>query len=197
MKICKGEGKIPHTTIAQEERHDGQCVLCMALAQNQLLERGSQSSDGAYMEGDEKMNPDEQPVDKWDKTHGMMGQLKVQDTREEGKMKVTTLVQQAHDTALLKGWWTGTERSPLEIAALIHSEISEFVEECRKKKPCACGMWTEVGDDKPEGPSVELADAVIRIADYFGKMGWDLEEVLRIKMAYNARREDRHGGKLY
>lgn len=48
---------------------------------------------------------------------------------------------------------------------------------------------------KPEGEAVELADAVIRIADYFGKNGWDLNAVVEAKMAYNETRDYRHGGK--
>jgi hypothetical protein len=48
---------------------------------------------------------------------------------------------------------------------------------------------------KTEGEAIELADAVIRIMDYFEAMGWDLEEAIRIKSAYNETRPYRHGGK--
>lgn len=50
---------------------------------------------------------------------------------------------------------------------------------------------------KPEGHAVELADALIRALDYFGAKGWDLEEIVKAKMAYNATRSHRHGGKVY
>ena len=53
----------------------------------------------------------------------------------------------------------------------------------------AKGTW------KPEGEAVELADAVIRVMDYFGRQGWDLEAVIALKLAYNATRGHRHGGK--
>lgn len=49
---------------------------------------------------------------------------------------------------------------------------------------------------KPEGELVELADAMIRIFDYCGSKGWDLEEAIRLKMEYNATRPYRHGNKL-
>jgi NTP pyrophosphatase (non-canonical NTP hydrolase) len=42
----------------------------------------------------------------------------------------------------------------------------------------------------------ELADVVIRIADFCGAMGIDLERQIAAKMAYNETRSYRHGGKL-
>jgi len=50
---------------------------------------------------------------------------------------------------------------------------------------------------KPEGEAVELADAVIRIMDYFESKGWDLEHVIELKHDYNKTRSYRHGGKKY
>lgn len=46
---------------------------------------------------------------------------------------------------------------------------------------------------KPEGAAVELADAVIRIADLCGHLGIDLDAVIEEKMAYNADRPYKHG----
>ena len=48
---------------------------------------------------------------------------------------------------------------------------------------------------KPEGFPVELADAVIRIADLFGFLGVDMAGIIRLKMQYNATRPYRHGNK--
>lgn len=104
-------------------------------------------------------------------------------------LTISQLVEQAHSTAKEKGWWD-KPRDFLGLASLIHSEISEAVEEFRE---CRIHAWEK--DGKPEGVVVELADAVIRIADYFGYIGVDLEEVLRMKMEYNKGREYRHGGK--
>lgn len=94
-------------------------------------------------------------------------------------MKLNTLVQEVHQTAIDKGWWDNP-RTSLEIYALIHSEISEAVEKYRKDE---------------QGEAEELVDAVIRIMDFFGSKGWDFEKVLRTKMNYNKTRSYRHGNK--
>jgi len=107
-------------------------------------------------------------------------------------VKINEFVQKAHRMAVKKGWHE-TERTPLEIHALIHSEIAEATEDARS----GASAFYAGKDGKPEGEAVELADAVIRIADYFGKKNWDLEAVIKKKMAYNASRPHRHGGKLY
>jgi hypothetical protein len=48
---------------------------------------------------------------------------------------------------------------------------------------------------KPEGFVVELADAVIRIADLCGALGLDLAAAIELKHAFNVSRPFRHGGK--
>ena len=42
---------------------------------------------------------------------------------------------------------------------------------------------------------MELCDCIIRILDYLGKEGIDVEAVLEEKHAYNKTRPYRHGGK--
>lgn len=136
-------------------------------------------------------------------------------------MRLNDLRDRAFKMATEKGWHE-TERTPLEIHMLVVSEIAEATEAVRNGKPPLYSYWEgnqvepdghfsgnggegfnlEMRDDaidvgcKIEGEAVELADAVIRIADYFGQKGWDLEEIIRLKMAYNATRPHRHGGKL-
>jgi NTP pyrophosphatase (non-canonical NTP hydrolase) len=50
---------------------------------------------------------------------------------------------------------------------------------------------------KPEGFGIELADALIRIAQLAEELGIDLENAVGLKMAYNATRPYKHGGKAF
>lgn len=122
-------------------------------------------------------------------------------------MTLNELVQTAHNNAVQHGFWDEPPEFGTSIA-LIHSELSEALEEVRAgnrfhegrpplpvyysggafiaSKPTPCCK-------KPEGYAAELADAVIRIADLCGQMGIDLEAVIAEKMAYNSTRPYKHG----
>lgn len=91
---------------------------------------------------------------------------------------------------------------------LIVSEIAEATEEIRNGNPDVYYANKNTGlvvseipeaysllDFKPEGEAVELVDAVVRIMDYFGAKGWDMEAILRAKIDYNKTRGYRHGKK--
>lgn len=66
---------------------------------------------------------------------------------------------------------------------LIVSEVAEAMEGYRKNL---------MDDHLPQYPmeAVEMVDTLIRIFDYCGDAGWDVEQMYRDKMAYNAIRED-------
>ena len=71
-----------------------------------------------------------------------------------------------HENAVEHGWWD-EERPFDEIAALCSSELAEALEESRAGRAM---VWYD--GDKPEGIAVEMADCLIRILDYFGKVGF-------------------------
>lgn len=81
--------------------------------------------------------------------------------------------------------------------SLCHSELSESLEGHRKKRQ---------DDHLPHRPmvEVELADALIRIFDLAGVMGYDIGGALAEKLRYNTARPDhkvenrrKEGGKTY
>lgn len=110
------------------------------------------------------------------------------------------LRDEIHSNAVEHGWWE-EERSFGDIIALCHSELSEALEEHRnghKSTDVYYNIMPFKGNaktDKPEGIPIELADCIIRILDYCGKEGIDIEEAIRIKHGYNIMRPYKHGGK--
>lgn len=103
---------------------------------------------------------------------------------------MTTLNDLARDChAENQHWWhdpaTGKklDRNKGELLCLIHSEISECMEGERKNI---------MDDHLPNRRSaeVELGDALIRIFDYAGAFGYDLDGAVAEKRAYNAMRVD-------
>lgn len=110
---------------------------------------------------------------------------------------INELVKESHDRAKRKGWYDGesADRNVPEMLALIHSEISEALEAYREGSMLVYRHHGELGEFKPDGFPIELADAVIRIADLCGYLGIDLEKAIRIKSDFNETREHRHGGK--
>jgi NTP pyrophosphatase (non-canonical NTP hydrolase) len=108
-------------------------------------------------------------------------------------MTIKQLVEESHGTALAKGWHEN-QRTPGELIALMHSELSEALEEVRDGHNLHEVYLSDKG--KPEGFGVELADCVVRIADACGLYGIDLDAILAQKMAYNKTRPHRHGGKV-
>lgn len=115
-------------------------------------------------------------------------------------MSIDALIAECHQNAVAKGWWEsdeeGRDRTFGDQIALMHSELSEALEEFRIHGLEVPAMFRFApGSDKPEGIAVELADVMIRIFDTCGRYGIPLQKALTEKIAYNTRRPHRHGGK--
>ena len=106
-----------------------------------------------------------------------------------GPTSISELQREIHRTAVEHGWWD-QERPIGEVLMLAVTELAEAMEAYREGNP---------GSEKIDGFSKveeELVDTIIRILDFAGGMGYDMEGALRAKMAYNETRPYRHGGKL-
>ena len=123
--------------------------------------------------------------------------------------------REIHANAVEHGWWESDRGLP-EILMLIVSELSEALEESRAGRPlewrgcmlnggnpcmqkelgCEDGFVEELCTyrmEKPEGIAVEVIDALIRILDWCGKEGIDVERLVREKHDYNKTRPYKHG----
>ena len=121
-------------------------------------------------------------------------------------MNMNEWAREIHENAVNHGWWE-TDRELPEILMLIVSELSEALEEYRKgdmmdgrisrmhyysgggyvaNVPTVCCK-------KPEGIAVEVIDALIRILDWCGKEGVDVEALVKEKHEYNKTRPYKHG----
>ena len=105
-------------------------------------------------------------------------------------MNLNELRDRIHNAAREKGWYD-TLVSLAALVANIHGEVSELWEAYRQGRlhqPCDkdCGL-TCVEE--------ELADILIRTLDTAGYMQIDIAKAVELKLAYNATRPHRHGGK--
>jgi NTP pyrophosphatase (non-canonical NTP hydrolase) len=110
-------------------------------------------------------------------------------------MDIKTLQKEIHQVNKDNGWYDGSKRSPLEMHALIISEVAEATEEARKGRMDT--YYSEDRPGKPEGHWTELADALIRILDYAESENVDLEDIILTKLNFNKTRSYRHGSKKY
>lgn len=120
------------------------------------------------------------------------------------------LRDEAYGTAKEHGWHEGEQDTVdhrLSEIALMHSELGECTEAIRKNnwtmlKPVIkeLGGISKVGDKEfmyvKDTVEDELADVLIRVLDFCGAEGIDIESHVAKKMEYNKARPYRHGGKL-
>lgn len=105
-------------------------------------------------------------------------------------VSLRALAREIHENARVHGWHD-EPRSFGGIVALCHSELSEALEEYRNRMPMSYTDRT----GKPQGIAMEMADALIRILDWFESAQLDVEAIVLEKHRYNETRPYRHGGK--
>lgn len=109
---------------------------------------------------------------------------------------INELAVEIHQNNVDAGWWD-KPREKGTLLMLVVSEIAEAMEGERKDL---------MDDHLPHRKmaEVELADAVIRILDYAGAFGYDVEGAMAEKLEYNKQRLDhkrenraKEGGKQF
>lgn len=121
-------------------------------------------------------------------------------------MDLKKLCADSHRISKEKGWLDGPPRPFAAIADLIHSELSEALEDYRNNKGLRelyferstdnkvfseeeVALWSAADRRlvKPCGIPIELADVVIRIAQHCGTEGWDLAGAVEYKNSLTRR----------
>lgn len=121
---------------------------------------------------------------------------------------IRDLCEQAHRNAVAHGFYNDDIDEHLLFArsiALIHSELSEALEADRRGYRADWEAYDKYNGritveenfvrHIKDSVEDELADAVIRIFDYCGHAGIDLERHISVKMAYNTTRPAKHNKK--
>ena len=107
------------------------------------------------------------------------------------------LAKEIHKNATENGWWD-KPRTFEEVVALCHSELSKALQEYMAGRPMVYFLeangfvvseMSEKRGEKTKGIAAEMADCIIRILDWAGKEGLDIDTIIREKMEYNKIRQ--------
>lgn len=96
------------------------------------------------------------------------------------------------------GWWCKAHHDVFcqELDCISHP-VCRVTSEGESPVEIEGGKWERYELSKPEGFGVEIADAIMRLADIAFCNGIDLQRCLDEKQAYNAQRPLHHGGKKF
>lgn len=109
---------------------------------------------------------------------------------------IRRMTEEVREVNVRNGWYD-SGRSVGDGLALLHSEVSEWLEAFRSWK-LADATPAPTADNpkpKPEGVGSEAADVLIRLLDECDRQGIDLAAEYRRKITHNRLRGYRHGGR--